>query len=186
MSIVPWLYVSALSPLVLWMIVRAIRDGRVWAYGVLSLAAALCILSPHFQLTYYLALLSGPFAIYVAWMTQADGARLPTRMRVRRLAAAAAAGALAAAIAAVNFLPLLEYLPYSPRGEGVSYAYATSYAMPIEETINAYLPQFSGVLDGYWGQNQLKLHSDYIGVVVLILAVAAFGVVKQRRSPPLA
>ncbi len=174
------LYVSALSPLVLWMIVRAIRDGRVWAYGVLSVAAALCILSPHFQLTYYLALLAGPFAIYVAWMIQADGARLPTLVRARRLAAAAAAGALAAAIAAVNFLPLLEYLPFSPRGAGVSYAYATSYAMPIEETINAYLPQFSGILDGYWGQNQLKLHSDYIGVVVLILAVAAFGAAKRR------
>jgi len=174
------LYVSALSPLVLWMIVRAIRDGRVWAYGVLALAAALCILSPHFQLTYYLALLAGPFAIYVAWMTRSDGTRLPMGVRLRRLALAAMAGALAAAIAAVNFLPLLEYIPYSPRGEGVSYAYATSYAMPIEETFNAYLPEFSGILENYWGQNPLKLHSDYIGVVVLILAGLAFASTRRK------
>lgn len=169
------LYVSALSPLVLWMIVRSVRDGRVWAYGVLALAAALCILSPHFQMTYYLALLAGPFAIYVAWMARDDGTRLTAPVRLRRLGLAAVAGALAAAIAAVNFLPLLEYIPYSPRGAGVSYEYATSYSMPIEETFNAYLPQFSGILENYWGQNFFKLHSDYIGVVVLVLAGLAFG-----------
>jgi hypothetical protein len=174
------LYVSALSPLVLWMIVRAVRDGRIWAYGVLAIAAALCILSPHFQMTYYLALLAGPFAIYVAWMTRDDGTRLAMPVRVRRLVLAAVAGALAAAIAAVNFLPLLEYIPYSPRGEGVSYAYATSYSMPIEETLNAYLPQFSGILENYWGQNAFKLHSDYIGVVVLILAGLAFGWARRK------
>ena len=175
------LYVSALTPLVLWMVIRAVRDGRIWAYGVLSLAAALCILSPHFQLTYYLALLAGPFAIYVAFATYPDGTRLAPAVRWRRLGFAAAAGALAAAIAAVHFFPLLEYIPYSPRAGGVSYEYATAYAMPIEETINAYLPQFSGILDNYWGQNFLKYHSDYIGVVVLILAGGAFGWA-QRRS----
>ncbi|HEX2780651.1 MAG TPA: hypothetical protein VHM30_14195, partial [Gemmatimonadaceae bacterium] len=174
------LYVSALTPLVLWMIVRAVRDGRLWAYGVLALAAALCILSPHFQLTYYLALLAGPFAIYVALAERPDGTTLSRGVRWRRLGLAAGAGALAAAIAAVHFLPLLEYIPYSPRGGGVSYAYATAYSMPIEETLNAFLPQFSGILDNYWGQNPIKLHSDYIGVVTLILAGAAFGWAPRR------
>ena len=169
------LYVSALTPLVLWMIVRAVRDGRLWAYGVLALVAALCILSPHFQLTYYLATLAGPFAIYVAFMTQPDGAKLTGAARTRRLGLAAGAGAVAIAIAAVHFLPLLEYLPFSPRGEGVSWAYATSYSMPPEELINAYLPQFSGMIENYWGRNPLKLHSEYIGVAVLILGGAAVG-----------
>ncbi|NUO62315.1 MAG: YfhO family protein [Gemmatimonadaceae bacterium] len=174
------LYVSALSPLVLWMIVRAVRDGRLWAFGVLALAGALCIVTPHFQLTYYLALLAGPFAIYVAFAEAPDGTHLPTAVRWRRLAMAAGAGALAAAIAAVHFLPLLEYIPYSPRGAGVSYEYATSYSMPIEETLNAFLPQFSGILENYWGQNPIKLHSDYIGVVTLILAGAAFGAARRK------
>lgn len=174
------LYVSALTPLVLWMIVRAIRDGRLWAYGVLAIAAALCILSPHFQLTYYLATLAGPFAIYVAVMTQADGTRFPGWVRARRLALAGIAGAVAAAIAAVHFLPLLEYIPFSPRGEGVSWEYATSYSMPPEELINAYLPQFSGMIENYWGRNPLKLHSEYIGVAVLILAGAAVGYALRR------
>lgn len=174
------LYVSALTPLVLWMIVRAVRDGRLWAYGVLALSAALCILSPHFQLTYYLALLAGPFAIYAAVAERPDGMRLGPAVRWRRLALAAGAGALAAAVAAVHFLPLLEYIPHSPRAGGVSYEYATAYAMPIEETLNAFLPQFSGILDNYWGQNPLKFHSDYVGVVALILAGAAFGFTRRK------
>ncbi len=174
------LYVSALTPLVLWMIVRAVRDGRIWAYGVLAVAAALCILSPHFQLTYYLATLAGPFAIYVAFMTQPNGTKLPAVVRARRLGLAALAGGVAAAIAAVHFLPLLEYLPFSPRGEGVSWAYATSYSMPPEELINAYLPQFSGMIENYWGRNPLKLHSEYIGVAVLILAGAAIGYTARK------
>lgn len=174
------LYVSALTPLVLWMIVRAVRDGRLWAYGVLAIAAALCILSPHFQLTYYLATLAGPFAIYVAFMTQPDGTRFTGLVRARRLGLAALSGAVAAAIAAVHFLPLLEYIPFSPRGAGVSWEYATSYSMPPEELINAYLPQFSGMIENYWGRNPLKLHSEYIGVAVLILAGAAVGYAARR------
>ena len=31
------LFVSALTPLALWMLVRGIRDGRLWAFGVFAL-----------------------------------------------------------------------------------------------------------------------------------------------------
>ena len=58
---------------------------------------------------------------------------------------------------------------------GHDWATATSYSFPIEETINAYLPQFSGILQTYWGQNYIHLHSDYFGVAVLMLFGAAFG-----------
>jgi hypothetical protein len=54
------------------------------------------------------------------------------------------------------------------------YRIATSYAWPPEELLNAYLPQFSGILNGYWGRNGIHLHSEYVGVVVLMLAGAAF------------
>jgi hypothetical protein len=47
--------------------------------------------------------------------------------------------------------------------------------MPIEELINVYLPQFSGILDNYWGRNIIHFHSEYIGAAVLMLASAAFG-----------
>ena len=60
----------------------------------------------------------------------------------------------------------------SPRAGGLpSYDIATSYAWPPEELLNTYLPQFSGILDAYWGRNRIHLHSEYMGVVILLLVV---------------
>src|SRR5262249_3205549 len=69
----------------------------------------------------------------------------------------------------------------SPRAGGHDFGTAASYSFPIEETLNAYLPQFSGIIDNYWGRNQIHLHSDYVGVIVLMLFGAAFGQTPQRN-----
>jgi hypothetical protein len=78
-------------------------------------------------------------------------------------------------IGAIQYLPVLEYIPFSPRAGGKGWEHAVSYSMPIEELINVYLPQFSGLLDEYWGRNGIHLHSEYLGAVALVLASAAFG-----------
>jgi len=61
------LYVSALLPLVLWFLIRAVRDGRAWAWGGLAISVGLAVLSPHPQLLQYLLLVSGAFALYLAF-----------------------------------------------------------------------------------------------------------------------
>lgn len=168
------MYVSALTPLVLWMIVRGMRDGAMWAWGVLAFATGMCILSPHFQLTYYLGVLAAALTLYLAF--RKEGGQLDRRVALQRLALAAAAAALGFAIASIHFLPFQEYIPYSPRGNGGrGYDYAVLFSMPPEELISAYVPQFSGILEHYWGRNSLKLHSEYLGASVLLLAAAAFG-----------
>jgi hypothetical protein len=78
-------------------------------------------------------------------------------------------------IAAIQYVPVMKYTPWSPRSAGHTWEEATSYSFPIEETLNAYWPQFSGILDRYWGQNGIHFHSDYFGAVVLLLMGAAFG-----------
>jgi len=168
------MYVSALTPLVLWMILRGMRDGRVWAWGVMALATGLCILSPHFQLTYYLGVLAAAFTLWLAFR-KGDQA-LDRKVMTKRLLLAAGAAALGFALAAIHFLPFQEYLPFSPRGNGGrGYDYAVLFSMPPEELLSAYVPQFSGILEHYWGRNSLKLHSEYLGASVLLLAAAAFG-----------
>lgn len=175
------LYVSALAPLVLWMIVRGVRDGRIWAFGVLALAGGLSVLTPHFQMTYYLAMLAAGFTLYLAFSKDAAGGDMPRAVRIRRLAMAAGAGALGLGIAAIHFLPLLEYIPFSPRaGPGRGWEWSTSYSMPPEELLNGYLPQFSGILENYWGRNFFKLHGEYLGAAALVLAGAAFGSPTRR------
>ena len=168
------LFVSALFPLALWMLYRGIRGGKSWSWGAFALIIGLCVLSPHPQLLQYTLLACGAYALFLAF-AKLDGISLPRTVAIRRLAMALGAVVVGLAIGAVQYLPVREYVAWSPRAGGLAdYRVATSYAWNPEELLNVYLPQFSGMLDNYWGRNGIHLHSDYVGVVVLILAGAAF------------
>jgi hypothetical protein len=70
-------------------------------------------------------------------------------------------------------LPFLQYLPFSPRAAGGpsgGWEYATGFSMPPEEIVTTVLPQFNGVLEHYWGRNFFKLHTEYLGALVVVLA----------------
>lgn len=174
------LFVSALAPLAFLALLAAFRDGKRWGYALLAAVTGLCLLSPHYQMTYYLLVASGLFALWLAFL---DPERRSTAAPLPMLAFAAAAVALGVASSAVQALPFLDYIPFSPRGAGgasTGWEYATSYAMPIEELFVTILPQFNGVLAQYWGQNGVKLHSEYVGA--LVLALAALGVTDRDRG----
>jgi hypothetical protein len=168
------LFVNALFPLALWMLLRGIRDGRTWAWGVLALAIGLAVLTPHPQVFQYLLLASAAYALFlgIPLLRNSDVSR---RTIVLRLCAALIAVAIGMAMGAIQYLPVQEYVAWSPRAAGVAgYGAATSYAWPPKELLDVYLPQFSGMLEWYWGENAVRYHSDYIGVVVLMLAGAGF------------
>jgi hypothetical protein len=168
------LFVSALFPLTLLVLVWGIRDAKQWAWGLLALVIGLGVLSPHPQLLQYLLLGSGAWALMLAFGGTGDDA-LTRAQALQRLGFALGAVLLGAAIGAIQYLPVREYVAWSPRVGGRDYAYATSFSMPIEELINTYLPQFSGILSQYWGRNGIHLHSEYLGAGVLVLAAAGFG-----------
>jgi Bacterial membrane protein YfhO len=175
------LFVSTMLPLALLLVTRGVRDGRFWAWGALAVTIGLAVLSPHPQLLQYLLLTSGFFALYVAFADHPDFGKLERSVAIKRLALAAAAVGLGMLIGAVQYWPaIFEYKPWSPRSAGHDYATATSYSFPIEELLNSYWPQFSGILENYWGRNAIHFHSDYFGVVVLMLAGAAAGQTRQK------
>lgn len=169
------LFVSTMLPAALLLLTRGVRDGKAWAWGGLTVVVGLAVLSPHPQLLQYMLLTSGAFALYIAFAEHPGIGRLPRGVAARRLGLAAGAVVLGGLIGAIQYLPVIEYTPWSPRAGGHDYATATSYSFPIEETLNMYWPQFSGMLSSYWGRNSIHLHSDYFGVVVLMLFGAAFG-----------
>ncbi len=178
------LFVSALFPLGLWALIRGIRDGRQWAWGAFALITGMAVISPHPQLLQYMLLASGAYAIFLA-VRCVKGGRYTSSVAIRRLGFALGAVLIGAAIGAIQYLPVREYVPWSPRAGGLpDYSIATSYAWNPEEIFNVYLPQFSGMLDSYWGRNGIHLHSEYIGVAVLILVGAAWLNLKgsARRS----
>jgi hypothetical protein len=176
------LYVSALAPLAFLALLRAIRDRRPWGYGLLALVVGLCMLSPHYQMTYYLLVAAGIWTLYLVFF---DPDRPAGLSWPRELVFAFGAVLLGLAISAIQVLPFLQYIPYSPRAAGGpsgGWDYATLFSMPPEELVTTVLPQFNGVLDHYWGRNVFKLHTEYLGAVVVVLAVLGLGDRSRRRT----
>ena len=177
------MYVSAMFPLLCWLLLRGIRDGRAGAWGLLAIVVGLSVLSPHPQLLQYSLLGSGAFALLLAF---GMGELSPPRpVAVRRLAFAFGAVVLGMVMGAIQYLPVREYVSWSPRAGGVGgWETATSYSLPLEEMINFYLPTFSGILQKYWGRNGIHLHSEYIGAAALMLvglAIARVPDLRRRR-----
>jgi hypothetical protein len=175
------LFVSTMLPALLLSLTRGIRDGRAWAWGAIAVVVGLALLSPHPQLSQYLLLTGGAFALYVAFAEVPGHGKLLRNVALTRIGFALGAVALGMLASAIQYLPVMQYTPWSPRTGGHDWAAMTSYSFPIEETLNWYWPQFSGILDGYWGRNGVHLHSDFFGVVVLMLAGASFGA-SSRKS----
>jgi hypothetical protein len=179
------LYVSALFPLMAWAVVRGIRDGRAWAWPALALTTGLSILSPHVQITQYNLIGIGIIGLYLAFGAE-ETSEIERPEMYRRLALMVGACGLGLVMGAIQFAPVLPYAKWSPRGGGVHIAgggwdFTTSFSMPIEELFNCYLPQFTGILDSYWGRNGIHHHSEYLGASVLAIAGAAF-FSRRRRS----
>ena len=176
------LFVSALAPLVFLALHRAVLGGRCGAYGLLAILVGLCMVSPHYQLTYYLLVASGFWTLWLVFRAPGRPAGNP----LVPLGFALAAVLLGIGISAAQALPFLEYVPWSPRGEmGASqgWDYATSYSLPRAELFTLVLPEFNGIVTGYWGVNPIKLHSEYLGGIVVALAALGWGA--RKRHPAL-
>lgn len=186
------LVVSALLPLALLCLYRGISRGDWRWYLGFGGTLALSLLSPHVQMTYYLLMAAGFFWLFmVVWSREraAGHSWLASGLLF--------VGGLVVgfALSAIQSVPFIEYISYSPRGGeaaaagavSTGWAYATSWAMPPEELLNVVWPSFSGMVENYWGRNPcaecspLKLHSEYLGVVPLMLACFAPRLTERRR-----
>ncbi len=175
------LFVSALAPLAFLALLRAIRDRRPGGHALLALTVGLCMLSPHYQMTYYLLVAAGLWTLYLVFL---DPERPAGLNRPAAIGLAFGAVLLGLAVAAIQVLPFLSYIPFSPRAAGGpsgGWAYATGFSLPPEELVTTVLPQFNGILEHYWGRNFFKLHTEYLGALVVVLAVLGIGD-RSRRS----
>lgn len=173
------LFVTALLPLALIGLVLGIRDRRYEGYGILALSVGLALVSPQAQMTYYMLVVAGLFALYLA-LGEADGRSWAERLVPLGLAFAAVA--VGFGIGMIQILPFYHYLPFSPRAEGYyGFEGSTSYALPWSHVPELALANFVGTsFDGtYWGGNPMKLHSEYLGLPVV--ALGALGLFDSRR-----
>src|SRR5436309_4695163 len=176
------LFVSTMLPLACLALLVALRDRRMWGYPLLAVAVALCLVSPHVQTTYYLLIATGLWALY---LTFGEPTTEPLRPRVTRLAIVLIAVIAGFGIAAPQILPFLEYIPYSPRAVAYSGAFesAASYGVPWDHVPGFLIAGFTGEYwaGTYWGSNPIKLHSEYLGLPVIALAILGLGFARERR-----
>jgi len=176
------LFVSALLPLALFFLYRAtvLRDWRQYVY--FGVTVGFSLLTPHFQMTYYMLMAAGFFWAYMVFFSDERAGAAPWWKSALLFGGALVIGV---GIAAIQLAPFAHYLPFSPRGvagsSSTGWDYAIGWSMPPEEILNTVWPAFSGMLDDYWGRNQFKLHSEYIGVGVVLLALLGFRVPSHRR-----
>jgi hypothetical protein len=175
------LFVTALLPLALIALVLALRSRRWEGYGLLALTVGLALLSPHYQMTYYLLIAAGLFALY---LTFGEPTEEPLGRRVALLGLALGAVLLGFGIAMIQVIPFYHYIPWSPRATGYyGFEGSTSYAIPWVHVPEFFLSRFVGAAETYWGSNPLKLHSEYLGLsVVALAALGAAGGARRRLS----
>jgi hypothetical protein len=180
--------VASLAPLFLFFLHRTVRTGRVAPAAGATATLAFCLLSFQIQSSYYLLLAGLLWAIFALVALRIRGGAL-----ARRLVLGFGSVALAFVLASVNFLPFLDYVDASPRGgeEGRGYEYAVSWAMPPSELSALAVPEWEGasiqdpntgeaLFPAYRGENPFKLHSEYVGALVLLLVV--LGAWHSRRD----
>jgi hypothetical protein len=172
------LFVSTMLPLAFLALLVALRDRRSWGYPLLAIAVALCLVSPHVQTTYYLLVASALFALYLTFGESTSEALPP---RLVRLGITLAAVVVGFGIAMPQILPFLQYIPHSPRAIAYSTSFedVTSFGIPWDHLPGFFIAGFTGESGTYWGSNILKLHSEYLGLPVILLAVLGLG--DQRR-----
>ena len=176
------LFVSTMLPLACLALLAALRDKRAWGYPLLAVAVALCLLSPHVQTTYYLLIATALFALYLTFGEQASERLAPRLGRLGIVLAAVIAGF---GVAMPQILPFVEYIPHSPRAVAYSGAFenAASYGVPWDHVPGFLIAGFTGESETYWGSNPLKLHSEYLGLPVIALAILGLsrGASPERR-----
>jgi hypothetical protein len=185
------IFVVAMTPILFWTGEWFLRRGGLLPLAALAGIVALVILSPHFQMAYFL------FGAMGAWMLfrcieigRSAGGREGWALAANCFGAFLLFSVVGAGVTAVQLVPAVDYITEHSRraattleAEGpAAVAYSSSWSLHPEEVMSLVVPEFVGNsvateewTDGtYWGRNTFKLNHEYMGLVVILLAVLAF------------
>lgn len=178
---------SAYLPLMLWLTARWMRVGGLHHLGLLALAGGFQMLRGHVQIAFY-SWLAVALYMLVEWIA---GLRRPAEMprATVRAASIGLAALLAFGIAGFFNLPLRDYSKHSIRGGGpdggVGMDYATQWSLSPAELPTVVVPGWAGFGGQlYWGGMPFTDYPNaFVGIVTVVLAVAAFAAPVGARAP---
>ncbi|MXX03013.1 MAG: YfhO family protein [Gemmatimonadetes bacterium] len=173
-------------PLVFLAAYRVFDRGRPFDMLLLGAALGSQLSSFHPQIAFYTAMLIGLYAVYAVVNDLRD--RTSAGRIIRKSALFAGGVVLAIAVAAVLVLPMQEYAQLSARGlsvggSDVNVPFATSWSFPPFEILTFIIPSFAGFGGPlYWGDMPFTDFPNYLGIVVVVLAVAGIVLNRSRMT----
>ncbi|MBN1981540.1 MAG: YfhO family protein [Chitinivibrionales bacterium] len=167
--------VIAMLPGLLFFTQRLLNGRRMWDLIGLVTVMSLSVYSNHPQIAIFAFM--GMFAYYVCRMLYSTLVEKTVAIAegLRRASVFAAALIAALLLTSMSLFPSYhDTTRTSKRAGGVDYSYAASFALHPEEMVNLVEPDFIGWGELYWGQNSLKLNSEYFGICTLLLMLMLF------------
>jgi hypothetical protein len=164
-------------PWVIWALLRLYDRPTFGSSALMALLVGLQLQRGHAQIAYYILLLLGLCFVVMVVISWRDQER-STSKRVRFILLFTLAMVVALGLAMALLLPVMNYTPYSIRGAGggggTGFEYATQWSFSLGETLTFLLPSFYG-FGGvtYWGNMPFTDYPNYMGIIILALAVWA-------------
>jgi hypothetical protein len=167
--------------------------GEVYRVRWLVVCLALQLLAGHAQVAWYTLLLAFLWAAGLGWAKAGErlrshGPDRPVRVTGQRMRGVfgvwtllALALFLAAGLAAIQLLPTAEYLSQSQRSTSLDMDFALNYSFWPWRFLTLLAPDMFGnpVRGDYWGYGNYWEDAVYIGVLPILLALAA--IVRRKR-----
>ncbi|MDQ7063498.1 MAG: YfhO family protein [candidate division KSB1 bacterium] len=181
-------------PMALWAVERLFKSGRMLHLGIAALILGIQFQRGHVQIVYYTWMVLGGYFLYYAIRKIRKGEATAVLPMTGKFALMSL---LAFGLSAVLYLSIYEYMPYSIRGsesalataaataqKGVGFEYATNWSFSPAEMLTFINPSFFGFGgQTYWGTMPFTDYPNYMGILILLLAI--FAVVYRRQAPVL-
>ena len=165
-------------PLVFYFLNEGLKNKQIKYFVYAGTALGMQMLASHMQILFYTIVFSSFYFFFKLFVER-------HKNKFRLIFFFIIFGLFALIISAVQLLPSYETASLSNRGEGLSFEEATHGSFPPEEILEIIFPQFCGdtIRDGkgnYFGRWGERIVSDYVGIVVFILAL--FGLICSKRK----
>ncbi len=173
---------SAYIPWVIWAVWRINEEQNFRNIGLLALFSGLQLQRAHVQIAYYTWLMVGLYLLIeiIQWI------RTKEVKKIKSIGYILVGLVIGIGIALSIYLPAISYTPYSIRGAissggGTGLEYATQWSFSFGEMMTFIIPSFYGFGGAtYWGNMPFTDYPNYMGILILILAI--IGAVKCKGT----
>ncbi|MEO0205320.1 MAG: YfhO family protein [candidate division WOR-3 bacterium] len=160
----------ALFGLILFFLHRSLVTRKFNYFILLGISIAFAFYQGHFQITYYSLIV---LIAYVVHFLITHRKNLTKKDYGKIFGYGAISIILIFLLMAMVWLPVLGGMKTVARGVERGYEYAASWNLPPIEIFDLFVPNFSGGLENYWSQNPMKLHTEFLGVLIIVFAIFA-------------